>query len=68
MEVGEEDLPQLDQADRGAQQLPLRALAAVEQQPLAATPQEQRAEGARCAVGTEPEVPKKTRSRSTRAV
>ena len=42
VEVREEDLAQLDQADRRAQQLPLRALAAVEQEPLAAAAHEER--------------------------
>jgi len=40
--VREEDLPQLDQADVRAQKLPLRALGAVEEQPLAAAAQEHR--------------------------
>ena len=39
VEVRDEHLAQLDEADRGAQHLPLRALAAVEQQPLAAAAQ-----------------------------
>ena len=42
MEVREEDLAQLDEADVRAQELPLRALGAVEQQPLAAAPDERR--------------------------
>ena len=36
--VREEDLLELDEADVAAQELALRALAAVEQQPLAAAP------------------------------
>ena len=67
VEVRDEHLRQLDEADRRAQKLPLRALAAVEEDPLAATAQ-QRAGRPRRAVGTEPDVPRKTRSRSTRAV
>src|SRR5207244_6323935 len=46
VEVREEDLLQLDQADRGQEQLALRALAAVEQEALAAAAQEQRGRGA----------------------
>ena len=42
VEVGQEDLAQLDEADVGAQELPLRALGAVEQEPLAAAPDERR--------------------------
>jgi hypothetical protein len=42
MEVRDEDLAQLDQPHRGAQQLPLGSLRAVEQQPLAAPADEQR--------------------------
>jgi hypothetical protein len=42
VEVRQEDLVQLDEADRGAQELALRALAAVEEQPLAAPAYEQR--------------------------
>ena len=34
MVVGEEDLPEVDQAERRAEQLALRALGAVEEQPL----------------------------------
>ena len=64
MEVGDEDLLQVRQADRRAQQLALRALGAVEQQPVAAR-RTSRAAGARCAVGIEPAVPRKTTSRST---
>ena len=40
--VGQEDLAQLDQPDVRAQELPLRALGAVEEQPLAAAAQQQR--------------------------
>ncbi len=40
--VRDEHFAQLDQADGRAQQLPLRALAAVEQQALAAAPEQQR--------------------------
>ena len=43
VEVREEDLAQIDEADRRAQELALRALAAVEEQPLAAAPHEERA-------------------------
>ena len=43
VEMGDEHLPEVDEADRGAQQLALRALATVEQEPLAATAQEERA-------------------------
>ena len=42
MVVREEDLAELDQADVRPQQLALRALAAVEEQPVAAAPDEQR--------------------------
>ena len=42
MVVGEEDLPELDQPDVRAQELPLRALGAVEEQALAAAAQQQR--------------------------
>ena len=65
VEVREEDLLQVGQADRRALQLPLRPLAAVEEEPLAAAPDEQR-RGPRCAVGIEAAVPRKTTSRSTR--
>ncbi len=65
MEVRQEDLAQVDETDVGAQQLPLRPLAAVEQQPLAAAPDERARVGARWAVGIEPAVPRKTTSRST---
>ena len=41
MEVREEDLLQVGQADRRPLQLPLRPLAAVEEEPLAAAPHEQ---------------------------
>ena len=40
--VGQEDLAQLDQPDVGPQELPLCALRAVEEEPLAAAAQEQR--------------------------
>jgi hypothetical protein len=40
--VGQEDLAQLDQAHGRAEHLPLRTLRAVEEQTLAAAPQEQR--------------------------
>ena len=42
VEVGEEDLLEVDEADVRAQQLPLRALAAVDQDPLAAATDERR--------------------------
>jgi hypothetical protein len=42
VEVREEDLLQVGQADSRPLQLPLRPLAAVEQEPLAATPDDQR--------------------------
>ena len=42
VEVREEDLGQLREPDVGAHQLPLRPLAAVDQQPVAPTPDEQR--------------------------
>ena len=42
MKVREEDLLQVGQADRRALQLPLRPLSAVEQEPLAAAPDEKR--------------------------
>ena len=42
VEVREEDLAQVDEADGRAQQLPLRPLAAVEEQPVAAAAHEQR--------------------------
>ena len=38
VKVGQEDLLQVDEAEIGAQQLPLRPLAAVDQQPLPAPP------------------------------
>jgi hypothetical protein len=41
VEVRDEDLAQLDQPDSRAQHLPLRAFAAVEQQPLSPAPQQQ---------------------------
>ena len=66
VEVREEDLAQVDEADRRAQQLALRPLAAVEEQPVAAAADEQRG-GERRAVGALPEVPRKTTSRSTAA-
>ena len=40
--VGQEDLLQLGQADRGAQELALGALGAVDQEPLPAPPQQER--------------------------
>ena len=43
VEVGDEDLVQVDEADRGAEQLPLRALAAVEEQPVAPAADQERA-------------------------
>ena len=42
VEVRQEDLLQVDEADVRAQQLPLRSLAAVEEQPLPAAPHERR--------------------------
>ncbi len=42
--VREEDVLELDEPDVAAQQLPLRALRAVEEQPIAPTPDECRAE------------------------
>ena len=42
--VREEDLLELDEADVAAQKLPLRALRAVEQEPVAAAPHQRRAE------------------------
>ena len=63
--VREEDLAQVDQPDRGPQRAGAASLAAVEEQAVA--PRRTRiALGARFAVGIEPAVPKKTRSRSTR--
>ena len=62
--VGEEDLAQVDQAERRAEQLALGALGAVEEQALAPAPQSISAVGARSAVGIEPDVPRKTTSRS----
>jgi hypothetical protein len=53
------------QADR-AQQLALGALAAVEQQPVAAAAHENGRAGPRRAVGTEPAVPAKNSDRSIR--
>ena len=44
--VGEEDLLEIDEADVAAQQLPLRPLGAVEEEPVAAAPHERRAERA----------------------
>ena len=52
--VGEEDLLELDQADVAAQKLPLRSLGAVEEQPVSASPDERRGQGApgsRCGPG-----------------
>ena len=46
--MGQEDLAQLDQPDVRPQELPLSALRAVEEEPLAAAAQEQRR---RCALG-----------------
>ena len=48
VEVRQEDLVQVDEADVGAQQLALRALAAVEQQAVAAAPHERRRRRALC--------------------
>ena len=64
VEVRQEHLVELDQADVRAQELPLRALAAVEEQLLAAAPDERGGRSA-AAVGIEPAVPRKTTSRST---
>ena len=64
MKVREQDLLEVDEPDRGRQQLALRALTAVDEQPFAAPPDEER-RGAAEAVGIEPDVPRKTRSRST---
>ena len=64
VEVRQEDLVELDQADVRAQELPLRAFAAVEEQ-LLPPRRTSVAEGARRAVGIEPAVPRKTTSRST---
>ena len=44
VEVGQEDLLEIDEADVATQQLPLRSLRAVEEQPVAATAHERRAE------------------------
>src|SRR5439155_26001391 len=44
--VRDEDLIEVGQADRRAHQLPLRALAAIEEQPITPTPDEQRRRGA----------------------
>ena len=65
VEMGDEDLLEVGQADDRAHQLTLRALAAVEQQAVAAAADEHGG-GAACAVGALPEVPRKTMSRSTR--
>ena len=46
VKVGEEDLLELDQADIAAQELPLRALGAVEEQTVTASADECRGEGA----------------------
>ncbi len=62
VQVGDEDLLHLDEPGR-ALHLPLRALAAVEQQPVAAAADEHRAV-LRRADGTEPPVPRKIASRS----
>ena len=45
VEVGQEDLLHVDEPDIGAQQLPLRPLPAVEQQPLASPSHERRGRG-----------------------
>ena len=62
--VRQEDLAQLGEADVRAQELSLRPLGAVEEEPVAAAAHEH-GRGARWAVGAEPEVPRKTTSRST---
>ena len=67
VEVREEDLLELDEADVAAQELSLRPLGAVEQEPVTASPHERRGQSARFAVGMEPDVPRKTTSRSTAA-
>ena len=48
VEVREEDVLQVDEADRGAEELALRAFPAVEEQTVASTPDEQ---GARTPAG-----------------
>ena len=63
--VAEEHDVEIDEPDLRAQQLPLRALAAIEQDAIAAAP-DQRRRAVRAAVGVEPAVPRKTTSRSTR--
>ena len=63
VEVRDEDARR-GPAARRAQQLALRALAAVEQQPVAAAAHEQRGQPAARASGTEPPVPAKKTSRS----
>ncbi len=44
--VGQEDLREVDEADVATQQLPLRSLCAVEEEPVASTAHERRAERA----------------------
>ena len=66
VEVREEDLLEIDEAHVAAQELPLRALRAVEQEPVPSPPTSV-ALSARLAVGMEPDVPRKTTSSSTAA-
>ena len=47
VEVRQEDVLEVDEADVGAEKLPLRALAAVDEQPVAAAPDERRRRPAR---------------------
>ena len=48
VEVGEEHLLEVDEPHVGAQELPLRALGAVDEQPLASTPDQRRGRCALC--------------------
>ena len=65
VQVRDEDLLEIDEAHRRAQQLPLCSLAAVEEQAVSPAPDEMRRVPRR-AVGALADVPRKTTSRSTR--
>ena len=64
--VRDEDLAQFDEANGRLQQLALRALCAVDEQALAAPADEERRRRAEQGVGIDPDVPRNTRSKSTR--
>ena len=67
VQVREEDVLEVDEPGVRAEQLALRPLAAVDEQPVAAAAEERRGGAARGGRGAEPTVPRKTRSRSTGA-